>query len=117
MALAIGKPLTGEHVVQRCRVLLVSLEDDRDELRRRVEAARIHHGIAREELKGWLFLSAPGRKAGKLAVTENGAHEVSVLAPELSEQIVLLSIDVVCIDPLVKSHSLVENDNNAIDFS
>jgi hypothetical protein len=116
MALATGKPLTGEHVVQRCRVLLVSLEDDRDELRRRVEAARIHHGIAREELKGWLFLSAPGRKAGKLAVTENGVHQVSVLALGLSEQIIQLSIDVVCIDPLVKSHSLVENDNNAMDF-
>ena len=39
LALATGRPLTGEHVFQRCRVLVVSLEDDIDELRRRVRAA------------------------------------------------------------------------------
>src|SRR5580704_6432285 len=44
LALATGRPLTGEHVFQRCRVLLVSLEDDRDELRRRVKAAMIRGG-------------------------------------------------------------------------
>src|ERR1700712_4389413 len=36
ISLAIGRSLTGEHVFLRCRVLIVSLEDDRDELRRRV---------------------------------------------------------------------------------
>ena len=60
LALATGRALTGEHVFQRCRVLLVSLEDDADELRRRVEAARLHYGIHREELRNWLFLAAPG---------------------------------------------------------
>jgi AAA domain len=30
MSLAIGRSLTGEHVFQRCRVLIVSLEDDVD---------------------------------------------------------------------------------------
>jgi RecA-family ATPase len=45
LSLATERPLTGEHVFQRCRVLLISLEDDRDELRRRVEAARLHHGV------------------------------------------------------------------------
>ena len=39
LSLATGRPLTGEFVFKRCRVLLVSLEDDRDELRRRVRAA------------------------------------------------------------------------------
>jgi AAA domain len=45
MALATGQPLSGQHVFQRSRVLLVSLEDGRDELRRRIAAARIHHGV------------------------------------------------------------------------
>src|SRR4029078_2329968 len=31
LSLAIGRSLTGDHVFQRCRVLIVSLEDDRDE--------------------------------------------------------------------------------------
>jgi RecA-family ATPase len=45
MALATGQPLSGQHIFQRSRVLLVSLEDGRDELRRRIAAARIHHGV------------------------------------------------------------------------
>jgi hypothetical protein len=116
LALATGRPLTGEHVFQRCRVLLVSLEDDRDELRRRVEAARLHYGISRSELRGWLFLATPGIKAGKLAMTENGAHKAGALAAELAAVIVRRSIDVICLDPFVKSHGVEENANNAIDF-
>ena len=117
LSLATGQPLTGEHVFQRCRVLLVSLEDDKEELRRRVEAARLHYGISREQLKGWLFLSAPGRKAGKLAVIgKSGAPEPSDLADLLKMEIERLRIDVVCIDPLIKSHSIPENDNNAMDL-
>ena len=37
LSLATGCSLTGEHVFQRCRVLIVSLEDGRDELRRRIQ--------------------------------------------------------------------------------
>ena len=40
-----GARFPGNMFFQRCRVLLVSLEDDRDELRRRIAAARIHHGV------------------------------------------------------------------------
>jgi hypothetical protein len=43
ISLAIGRSLTGEHVFQRCRVLIVSLEDGVDELRRRIKAVLIHH--------------------------------------------------------------------------
>src|SRR5882724_1880610 len=44
LAMANGRPLTGEHVFRRCRVLLLCLEDDRDETRRRLKAAMTHHG-------------------------------------------------------------------------
>jgi len=39
LSLSTGRKLTGEHVFQRCRVLIVSLEDDDKELRRRIRAA------------------------------------------------------------------------------
>jgi RecA-family ATPase len=52
LALATGRPLTGEHVFQRCRVLIISLEDGKEELRRRITAARIHHGITLDEVRG-----------------------------------------------------------------
>ena len=71
LSLTIGWSLTGDHVFQRSRVLIVSLEDDADELRRRILAAAVHHNISRADLKGWLFLSAPGGAAGKLMTLDN----------------------------------------------
>jgi hypothetical protein len=114
-ALATGRPLTGEHVFQRCRVLIVCLEDSLDELRRRVRAARLHHDITADELRGWLYLWAP---AGlKIAEQRDGSRTV---APgELEQQIRAFiaerKIDLVIIDPLVKTHTAEENDNTAID--
>src|SRR5262245_50030865 len=55
ISLAIGRSLCGQHVFRRSRVLLISLEDDRDELQRRIKAVLDYYGIDREELKGWLF--------------------------------------------------------------
>jgi hypothetical protein len=116
LSLASGRSLTGEHVFQRCRVLIVSLEDDRDELRRRVRAAMLQHGVTAEEIKGWLFLAAPGSKGWKLATTENGTHTAAELEKRLVETIRLRFIDVVSLDPFVKAHAVEENANNAVDF-
>jgi hypothetical protein len=66
LSVASGRPLSGEHVFQQGRVLLVCLEDGLDELRRRVRAAMTHHGITQEELRGRLFVWAPlGRKVAR----------------------------------------------------
>lgn len=116
LALATGRNLTGEHVFQRCRALLISLEDDRDELRRRVKAAMLHHDISETEVKGWLFLAAPGGKAGKLMILDpKGRPAPSSLAEALKHTIERRKIDFICIDPLVKAHGLAENDNNQMD--
>jgi AAA domain len=116
LALATGRPLTSEHVFHRCRVLIVSLEDDRDELRRCVRAAMLHHGVKNKHVKGWLFLAAPGFNGWKLATTENSEHKTSTLRICLVEAIKRRAIDVVSLDPFVKSHGVEENANNAIDF-
>jgi RecA-family ATPase len=50
ISLALGRSLCGQHVFRRCRVLLISLEDDRDELQRRITAVLDHYGIDRAEL-------------------------------------------------------------------
>lgn len=111
-----GRALTGEHVFTRCRVLLVSLEDDEDELRRRLRAAMLHHNVTPDEVRGWLFLSAPAGRGLKLATTENGVHRVGNLKAALVDTIKSRSIDIVSIDPFVKAHAVEENANNAIDF-
>ena len=53
--LAIGRELLGHRIYQRCCVLVVSLEDDRDELWRRLLAICKHHRVDPNELKRWLF--------------------------------------------------------------
>jgi hypothetical protein len=50
MSLAINRELTGERVYVRGRVLLVSLEDSLTELRRRIKACRLYHGVDKREL-------------------------------------------------------------------
>jgi hypothetical protein len=116
IALAAGRPITGEHVFQRCRVLIVSLEDDRDELQRRVEAVLRHHGIDRSETKGWLFYATPGAAAGKLMMSGKfGTLIRGKLAASIEAVVAARGIDIVSIDPFVKSHSVEENSNSAID--
>lgn len=116
LSLAINRSLTGEHVFQRCRVLIISLEDDADELRRRILALLLHYGIERAELSGWLYLWAPGAKGGKvMTLDDRGRPTRGQLAESIEELIIELSIDIVSVDPFVKTHSLEENSNSAID--
>jgi hypothetical protein len=98
----------------RCRVLLLSFEDGRDELQRRIAAALLHHKINRSELKGWLYYATP--KGIKLAELQNGSRQRGQLEQELRVNIKRLKSDIVCLDPYVKTHALEENDNSAMDF-
>ena len=116
ISLAIGRSLTGEHVFQRCRVLLISLEDDARELRRRIRAACIHHNIARDDLNGWLFIVSLRARDGKLMMLDRfGRPERGNLGDKIRNAIIARNIDIVNLDPFVKSHSVAENDNSAID--
>ena len=116
LSLAIGRSLTGEHVFTRCRVLIVSLEDNADELRRRLRAACRHHGVGQAELSGWLYLAAPGASGGKLVTLDpHGRPILDRLAGKLARTITKRGIDIVSLDPFVKAHAVEENNNNMID--
>lgn len=116
LSLAAGRSLTGDHVFQRCRVLIVSLEDDDRELKRRILAARLHYNINASDVQGWLFLAAPGAGGGKLMTVDNKGQLVrGSLADKLEAVIVARNIDIVSVDPFVKTHSVEENNNSAID--
>ena len=114
MSLATGRPLTGQHVFKRSRVLLVSLEDDRDELRRRIAAACIHHGVERAELQGWLYCWTP--KGIKLAEIKDNARQKGRLETLIRDKVKVRKIDLVALDPFIKLHALEENDNGAMDY-
>jgi DNA polymerase I-like protein with 3'-5' exonuclease and polymerase domains len=113
IGLASGKPLTDQRIYQRCRVLLVSFEDDREELNRRILATCLHHGIHRGDLKGWLFAACP--KGLKLLEMRKGDRVVGQLEPALRRAIERRKPDLVILDPFVKLHALGENDNAAMD--
>jgi RecA-family ATPase len=42
MSMALNRPLCGQHVFRRSRALLISLEDNDDELQRRIQAVLLH---------------------------------------------------------------------------
>jgi hypothetical protein len=118
LSVTTGRPLTGEHVFQRCRVLIVSLEDDAEELDRRIFAARLHYGISAEGVKGWLFLSAPGAAVGKLMQMDRSGRKAALgpLSKHLEEAIERYKPDLVAIDPYIKAHGLPESDNALMDM-
>jgi AAA domain len=114
LSLATGRAFTGQQVFKRCRVLMVSLEDDTEEMQRRILAARIHHNIKLEELKGWLFYATP--KSMKLAEMRDGSRQIGMLEKSLRKAIERRQPDLTVLDPYVKLHALEENDNGAMDF-
>ena len=116
LALASGKPITGEHVFRRCRVLVISLEDDAEELRRRVRAAMLHHGVSPAEVAGYLYLAAPVGSGWRLATSDaSGKIIPGSLEPRIADAVRRLDLDLVALDPFVKSHAVEENANGAID--
>lgn len=115
IALALGRSdLADEKVFHRTKVLLVCLEDDEDEVRRRIRAACLHHGIDERELNGWLFYWTP-HDLRLLEVDQHGNAEPGALGDALRHIIKRLGIGLVSVDPFVKSHGAGENDNAAID--
>jgi len=113
--LATGRELLGHHIYQRSRVLVISLEDDREELRRRLAAICKHHDINPVELKGWLFCR--DLKRVKLATRDkNGERQTGPLESMLRRAIARTRCDLLILDPFVKLHALVENDNADMDF-
>jgi hypothetical protein len=94
--------------------LLVCLEDDETELRRRIRAACIHHQLDESDLDGWLYYWTPHA----LRLFEIDEHRQPIpgqLGDALRQIIERLGVGLVSIDPFVKSHGADENDNTLID--
>src|SRR5438477_438299 len=87
-----------------------------DELRRRLTAAMLHYGITRSEIAGYLFVTTIKRSDAKLASARAGEITVGRLGGALDRSIVRRRVDAVFLDPFIKTHSVPENDNAAIDY-
>jgi hypothetical protein len=93
---------------------LISLEDDRDELQRRIKAVLNRYHIDRSELSGWLFCATP--RLAKLAQMNGRTRVVGSLEQQLRDAITRLKPDLVSLDPFIKTHALEENDSGDMDF-
>jgi hypothetical protein len=114
ISLALGRSLCGQHVFHRCRVLLISLEDDRDEVQRRIQAVLDHFDLPRSDLKGWLFCANP--KRSKLVELKNRERTIGPLEQQIRDAIARRKPRLVALDPFVKLHSLGENDSGDMNF-
>jgi hypothetical protein len=114
ISLALGRPLSGQHIFHRSRVLLISLEDDDNELQRRIKAVLDYFGIPRSELKGWLFCKYV--KRCKIAELKDGHRVAGPLDQQIRDAIARRKPDLVALDPFVKLHSLGESDSGDMNF-
>jgi hypothetical protein len=84
------------------------------ELQRRIDAVLRHYKVDRAELKGWLFFSTP--KLFKLAEMTDKGRSLGPLEQFLRDEIARRKIDLVSLDPFVKTHGLEENNSTDMDF-
>ena len=117
VAMATGRNLTGSAPRKGpLRVWVVNLEDPREEIERRVLAILLHYQIDPEDLGDRLFLDS-GREVSIVLATanRNGVEVATPTVEALKAEIKAREIDVLIVDPFVKSHGVQENDNSAID--
>jgi hypothetical protein len=99
-----GRALLNLDVPKPLRVGLISLEDKRNTVEKRVAAAMKLHHLTPEDIGGRLFLKGKGEIKGfKIDKPE--------FRKALVEWIKQNQLDVVSIDPFVRTHTAPENDN------
>jgi RecA-family ATPase len=113
IAIATGINLLGVPVPDRLRVAYWG-EDPADEIERRVGAILKHFKISREKIEGWLFVDSFRSQALRVASLEK-SEIVFPDADALTKALIESRIDVLILDPFVKTHGVSENDNAAID--
>lgn len=114
IAMASGRDLLGHPVRQPARVWYINLEDPADELDRRIAAICKHYGISEADFGGRLFVDNGRDRPVCIAADERSGFKVTPCADALLDGVVSRRIDVLIVDPFVRSHGVAENDNTRI---
>ncbi|WP_409188909.1 AAA family ATPase [Bradyrhizobium sp. RDM4] len=116
LAMASGKALLGITPPERARVWLWNGEDPRDEIDRRIVAGMLEHGLQPTDVEGYLFTDV-GREMPVIIATQT--RYGAIIAKPVVEAVIATiqqnRIDVLVVDPFIKSHKVAENDNSAMD--
>jgi AAA domain len=117
VAMVSGRPILGEAPARPLKVLVWNGEETPEEQEVRLAAICQHHGIAREELYGRLFMVSGFEFPLRFARMKKGTAE-------LEEDDLLLffdgieehQIDIATLDPLISTHEIDENNNGHMDL-
>jgi hypothetical protein len=116
VAMASGEPLLDVAFKGPLKVWYWNGEDPREEIERRVLAVCKHYRVNEEDIAGRLFLDS-GRDM-KLIVAETVGRGFKIAIPvkdALTKALIENKIDVLIVDPFVKTHRVSENDNALMD--
>ncbi len=116
LAMVSGKPLLGVAPTGLWRVRLWNGEDPREELERHIAATMQEYGLTAADV-GDRLLADSGRDM-PICTALQVRDGVKIMAPvvsALSKSLADQAVDVLIIDPFIKSHGVSENDNMAID--
>jgi hypothetical protein len=123
LSISVGRPLIGGKPYGSRRVMYVNGgEDNAAEVRKRVDAAMSHHGIADKDLGGRLFIWGAPELAKRFGIehfkfatqSRDGVVINDALVERFEGMLQLNKIDVVILDPLKHFHLVGENDNDAM---
>jgi hypothetical protein len=93
------------------RCWYVNLEDGQDEVERKFAAARLHHKIEDDEIGGRLFVDGRDLQIIVAREVRTGFTIAEPVVEAVMATIQKLGIDLLMIDPFVRSHQINENDN------
>ena len=116
LAMVTGRDLLAENAaIEPRHVWYFNLEDPMEELYRRVRAIRLRYGLSLADLGNRLFINS-GRDH-EMTIARSSRDGVKIVAPvvdRLRAEIKSRKIDVLIVDPFIRSHGVSENSNDEI---
>lgn len=115
LSAATGQAFLHDKPVKPLRVWVLNLEDDIIEMKRRLKAAMIHYGLGPEVLENIRFNSGRDRR---FTIVRRGRDENYIIEPDyraVIDEMKRCGIDLLIVDPFLRSHQVPENDNEAQD--
>lgn len=116
IALAKGDPWGTFTPRKRCRTLIINVEDDIDEQRRRLAAAR--HVMGGDDLRGWIDIVTSTDSIVVAGRSPDGRTiRVTPVVETLVNYIIDRNIDVLIVDPFAETFEGDENDNSEVKWA
>lgn len=115
LSAATGQAFLHDKPVKPLRVWVLNLEDDIIEMKRRLKAAMMHYGLGPEVLQNIRFNSGRDRR---FTIVRRGRDENYIVEPDyraVIDEMKRCGIDLLIVDPFLRSHQVPENDNEAQD--